>query len=71
MQVGSKLGHKVMSLASVPKFATLPWNVLLSLSVSIVFVYSSARVTSVKSAKPISLSEDEETGSEGLKVYQG
>ena len=33
----------------VTRAATLPWNALLALSVSIEFVSSSARVTSVKS----------------------
>ena len=36
--------------------ATLPWNALLPLSVSIEFVSSSARVTSVKSTKGLGLS---------------
>ena len=40
----------------VTRVATLTWNALLALSVSIEFVYSSARVTSVKFAKPPSLS---------------
>ena len=39
--------------------ASLPWNVLLALSVSIGLVYSSARVTSVKSAQGVSVSEFE------------
>ena len=37
----------------ITRVATLPWNALLALSVSIEFVSSSARVTSVKSAKGI------------------
>ena len=37
--------------------ATLPWNALLAISVSIESVSSSARVTSVKSAKPLSLTD--------------
>ena len=55
----TKFGHQVMSLAllgskvghQVTRVATLPWNALLALSVSIEFASSSARVASGKSAK--------------------
>ena len=40
----------------------LPWNVLLALSVSIGLVSSSARVTSVKFQKPLSVCQFETTG---------
>ena len=52
LQIGSKFGHQVTSLALLgSKVGTLPWNALLALSVCIEFVSSSARVTSVKFAK--------------------
>ena len=38
-------------ITCITRVATLPWNALLALSVSIEFVYSSARATSVESAK--------------------
>merc|ERR1712148_6213 len=55
LQIGSKFGHLVHDITSkVPKLATrlshiatLPWNAFLSLSVSIQFVSSSVRVTSL------------------------
>ena len=54
-QIGSKFGHLMHDISSkVPKLATrlshiatLPWNAFLSLSVSIQFVSSSVRVTSL------------------------
>ena len=49
-------------LGCVTRVATLPWNALLALSVSIEFVSSSARVPSVKSAQPLSLSQFQRTG---------
>ena len=63
--IGSKFGHLVHDITSkVPKLATrlshiatLPWNAFLSLSVSIQFVSSSARVTSVKFHKRRSLTQ--------------
>ncbi len=62
LQIGSKVGHLVHDIISkVPKLAnmlshiaTLPWIALLTLSVSIQFVSSSARVTSVKFQKGVS-----------------
>ena len=64
-QIGSKFGHLMHDISSkVPKLATrlshiatLPWNAFLSLSVSIQFVSSSVRVTSVKFHKHSLLSE--------------
>ena len=50
--------------------ATLPWNVLLALSVSIQLVSSSAKVTSVKSAKT-SLSLRHSDPQIGPQVYLG
>ena len=41
--------------------ATLPWNALSALSVGIELVSSAARVTPVKSAKPLSVSRQLET----------
>ena len=43
----------------VTRVATLPWNALLALSVSIELLSSSARVTSVKFQQGVSLSERE------------
>ena len=58
LQIDSKFGHQVMSLALLgSKVATLPWNALLALSVSIEFVSSSARVTSINSAKGLLVSD--------------
>ena len=59
--IGSKFGHQLAPFALLPKLATrlhhciatLPWIALLALSVSIELVSSSARVTSVKSYKPL------------------
>ena len=48
--IGSKVGHQVVSHA-------LLWNALLALSINIEFVSSSARVTSVKSAKGLGLTQ--------------
>ena len=42
--------------------ATLPWIILLALSVSIELVSSSARVTSVKSAKGLSVTDGRTSG---------
>ena len=71
--MGSNFGHQMALLALVtslqPGGATciatlhaLPWNVLLALSVSIGLVSSSARVTSVKFQKPLSVCQFETTG---------
>ena len=68
--MGSNFGHQVALLALVTSLqpggatciATLPWNVLLALSVSIGLVSSSARVTSVKFQKPLSVCQFETTG---------
>ena len=46
----------------VTRIATLQWNALLALSVSIELVSSSARVTSVKSQQGVSVSLLERTG---------
>ena len=44
-----------LGLVNITCIASLPWISLLAISVSIELVSSSARVTSVKSAKPLSL----------------
>ena len=53
--IGSKVGHQVVLHA-------LLWNALLALSVNIEFVSSSARVTSVKSAKGLGLTQFQRLG---------
>ena len=54
--ISSKFGHQMAPLALVT-IATLPWIVLLTLSVSIELVSSSARVTSVKFQQRLSLTQ--------------
>jgi hypothetical protein len=51
--------------------ATLPWIALLALSVSIELVSSSARVTSVKSYKPLVVSDGHPDPKIGPQVYLG
>ena len=54
-----KSDHQMAPLALVANFATtLPWVALLALSVSIDLVSSSARFTSVKFQKPLSVTEN-------------
>ena len=55
MHFGSKVVHQVESLALI---TTLPWIVLLTLSVSIELVFSSARITSVKFQKHLGVREN-------------
>ena len=77
--IGSKFGHQLAPFALLPKLATrlhhciatLPWIALLALSVSIELVSSSARVTSVKSYKPLVVSDGHPDPKIGPQVYLG
>ena len=66
--LSTRLGHMHCHIAwncpidIITRIATLPWSALLALSVSIELVYSSARVTSVKFQKGVSVSQFERTG---------
>ena len=77
--IGSKFGHQLAPFALLPKLATrlhhciatLPSIALLALSVSIELVSSSARVTSVKSYKPLVVSDGHPDPKIGPQGYLG
>ena len=60
-----------LALVYITCIASLPWIALLALSASIELVSSSARVTSVKSQKPLLLSDGHTDPKIGPQVYLG